>query len=452
MATPLLPHSACARYGLLGLPLAFVAMPLYVMLPAHYGQTLGVPLGLLGAVLLGTRLADAFIDPALGRWADRLLAKPARAGQFMTGAALLLALGFAALFQPPALSTQALLAWCALTMALTFGAYSLASVLHLAWGTRLGGSVAQRARLVGWREGFGLLGVLLANVVATQAGLGWTTILLCGALALGVAALLSGPAVARPSTPEAIEPSSVGEALRAPKGAAVEPALHASQAELTAAAASTVFTAALPWRSAGFRRLISLFLVNGVASAVPATLVIFFIQDRLQAPTWTALYLGAYFAMAALSVPWWVRHVARIGLMPSWALGMALSLAAFVGVLQLQAGDTWAYLAVCLASGWALGADLTVPGTLLTGVVQRAGHAGQAEGAYAGWWQWATKLNLALAAGLALPALQWLDYTPGTQSPQGLLALTLVYGALPCAFKLIALCCCWRWRHHEALC
>jgi GPH family glycoside/pentoside/hexuronide:cation symporter len=426
MATPLLPHSACARYGLLGLPLAFVAMPLYVMLPAHYGQTLGVPLGLLGVVLLGTRLADAFIDPMLGRWADRLLAGPVLAGRFMAGAALLLALGFAALFQPPALGTQALLAWCALTMTLTFGAYSLASVLHLAWGTRLGGSVAQRARLVGWREGFGLLGVLLANVVATQAGLGWTTTLLCGALALGVAALLSGPAV--------------------------EPALHTSQAERTAAAASTVFTAALPWRSAGFRRLISLFLVNGVASAVPATLVIFFIQDRLQAPAWTALYLGAYFAMAALSVPWWVRHVARIGLMPSWALGMVLSLLAFVGVLQLQAGDTWAYLAVCLASGWALGADLTVPGTLLTGVVQRAGHAGQAEGAYAGWWQWATKLNLALAAGLALPALQWLDYTPGTQSPQGLLALTLVYGALPCAFKLIALCCCWRWRHHEALC
>jgi GPH family glycoside/pentoside/hexuronide:cation symporter len=427
MAPPLLPHLACARYGLLGLPLAFVAMPLYVMLPAYYGQTLGVPLGLLGAVLLGTRLADAFIDPVLGRWADRLLAWPARAGRFMAGAALLLALGFAALLQPPPLGTEALLAWCALTMALTFGAYSLASVLHLAWGTRLGGSVTQRARLVGWREGFGLLGVLLANVVATQAGLGWTTLLLCGALVLGVAALLSGPSAVSPLVPGTAAPMA------------------------TAPGASTVFTATLPWRSAGFLRLISLFLVNGVASAVPATLVIFFIQDRLLAPTWTALFLGVYFVMAALSVPWWVRSMARLGPMRSWALGMALSLLAFASVLLLRAGDTWAYLLVCLASGWALGADLTVPSTLLTGVVQRAGHAGQAEGVYAGWWQWATKLNLALAAGLALPALQALGYTPGTHSAPALLALTLVYGALPCAFKFTSLCCCWHWRHHEAL-
>ncbi|MGD9774647.1 MAG: hypothetical protein AB7U60_10645, partial [Diaphorobacter sp.] len=31
-------------YGLLGLPLAFVALPLYVVLPHHYATTLGLPL------------------------------------------------------------------------------------------------------------------------------------------------------------------------------------------------------------------------------------------------------------------------------------------------------------------------------------------------------------------------------------------------------------------------
>ena len=32
------------RYGALGLPLAFVALPLYVVLPNHYASTFGVPL------------------------------------------------------------------------------------------------------------------------------------------------------------------------------------------------------------------------------------------------------------------------------------------------------------------------------------------------------------------------------------------------------------------------
>ncbi|MDZ4355302.1 MAG: MFS transporter, partial [Variovorax sp.] len=37
------------RYGMLGLPLAFVALPLYVILPNHYARAFGAPLALLGA-------------------------------------------------------------------------------------------------------------------------------------------------------------------------------------------------------------------------------------------------------------------------------------------------------------------------------------------------------------------------------------------------------------------
>ncbi|MDO9200044.1 MAG: MFS transporter, partial [Hydrogenophaga sp.] len=50
-------------YGLLGLPLAFVALPLYVILPNHYAREFGAPLAALGAVLLGARLIDAVLDP-----------------------------------------------------------------------------------------------------------------------------------------------------------------------------------------------------------------------------------------------------------------------------------------------------------------------------------------------------------------------------------------------------
>ncbi len=432
-ATRELSNGASARYGLLGWPLAFVAMPLYVVLPQHYGQTLGVPLAWLGVMLLLTRMADAFVDPLLGRWADRLLISTPRSLRVLSLALALLGAGFAAAFFPPAGSPMALLVWCAVALVITFLAYSLASVMHLAWGTRLGGSTAQRARLVAWREGFGLMGVFMANVLATQAGLAWTTAVLWTALVLGWWALSRGPAPSSDAGPAA----PVGTA-QIPTSH--EPALSTERAPLS-----------LPWRGEGFRRLIALFLVNGVASAIPATLVLFFIQDRLQAMAWAPVFLGSYFLMAALSVPWWVRMAVRWGPMRAWALGMGMSIGSFVGVMWLGQGDVWPYLAVCVAGGWALGADLTVPGTLLAGVVQRAGHAQQAEGAYAGWWQWATKLNLALAAGLALPALQALGYAPGARGDEALSALSVAYGALPCAFKCAALLCCWRWRRHPAL-
>jgi Na+/melibiose symporter-like transporter len=56
-----------------------------------------------------------------------------------------------------------------------------------------------------------------------------------------------------------------------------------------------------------------------------------------------------------------------------------------------------------------------------------------------GWWNLATKLNLALAAGLALPLLAWGGYAPGQRGPQALLTLTLAYGLLPCLLKLLAM-------------
>jgi GPH family glycoside/pentoside/hexuronide:cation symporter len=56
-----------------------------------------------------------------------------------------------------------------------------------------------------------------------------------------------------------------------------------------------------------------------------------------------------------------------------------------------------------------------------------------------GWWNLASKLNLALAAGICLPLLSYWGYTPGTQTPDGLSALSLAYGVLPCVLKLLAL-------------
>ena len=71
------------------------------------------------------------------------------------------------------------------------------------------------------------------------------------------------------------------------------------------------------------------------------------------------------------------------------------------------------------------------------GAGRRPGAA-RREGAYFGWWNFATKLNLALAAGVALPLLGALGYSPGTRDPEALRTLALAYAVLPCALKLLA--------------
>jgi len=390
-------------YGGLGLPLAFVALPLYVVLPNHYASTYGVPLALLGAVLLGTRLLDAVVDPLIGGWTDALFGhSPQRAWRALAVAAVLLALGFRALFFPAVEGTTALLWWCAGGLAITYLSFSTVSVIHQAWGARLGGDEAQRAQIVAWREGLALAGVLVASVLPSLAGFNAATLVFTALLLAGTLLLRSAPL---PVTPQ-------------------------SEASAT--------SLALPWATPPFRHLLAIYLCNGIASAVPATLVLFFVRDRLQAPAFEPLFLASYFAAGALSIPLWVRFVARLGLARTWLVAMGLAIATFGWATQLGTGDVAAFTAVCLASGVALGADLTLPGALLTGVIQRAGHAQRAEGAYMGWWNFATKLNLALAAGLALPALQAFGYAPGVRDAGALSALTAAYCLLPCALKLAA--------------
>jgi Na+/melibiose symporter-like transporter len=395
-------------YGALGLPLAFVALPLYVVLPNHYAAEFGIPLATLGALLLGARLLDAVADPLIGRWVDGWFTR--RAAWVLSAAVLasvVLALGFRGLFFPAVQGERALLLWCALLLAVTYLSYSVLSVLHQAWGARLGGDEGQRARIVSWREGLALLGVLVASVLPSVAGLSVTTVVFAVTLALGVALLARAP-----------QPR-IG----------LVPAVPPSLTE--------------PLRSGAFRRLLVVYLLNGVASAVPATLVLFFIRDRLQAQAFEPLFLASYFAAGALSLPLWVRLVARWGLARTWLLGMGLAIVTFAWAALLGAGDVWAYTAVCVASGVALGADLTLPGALLAGVIQREGHGQRLEGAYFGWWNFCTKLNLALAAGVALPLLGLLGYTPGSRNPEALQALTVAYCLLPCALKLGATALLW---------
>ena len=174
------------RYGLLGLPLAFVALPLYVVLPNHYAREFGVPLATLGLVLLAARLLDALTDPLIGRWTDRLFARsPQSVLGLGAAAALVMAAGFALLFFPPDREPSALVSWVAAMLVITYAGYSALSVAHQSWGAMLGGDEAQRSRIVAWREGLGLAGVLLASVLPLTLGLAASAAVLAVALAGG---------------------------------------------------------------------------------------------------------------------------------------------------------------------------------------------------------------------------------------------------------------------------
>lgn len=415
-----LPWRAGLAYGLLGLPLAFAALPLYVVLPHYYASDLGLPLGSVGALLLLVRLMDAGAEPLLGRLSDLLYRRTAHSVLGAVGAsALLLGGGMAALFFPPVQGPAALAAWMVAGLLFTCLAHSLLVISHQSWGVRLGGDTAQRSRIVAWREGPGLIGVVTASALSVA----WGARTMLGVFAL---ALLAGCL-------------ALWQAPRPPFSTA-PPEQHEEQTQRNRQLWQ-------PLTHASFRRLLAVFLCNGIASAIPAALMLFFAQDRLLAtPPQIALFLVLYFVSGALSMPGWLGVVRRVGLEQAWLAGMLLAVTCFGWAAALQGGQVAAFAVICVLSGAALGADLAVPGTLLALLIARHGAQGTHDGAYLGWWNLATKLNLALAAGATLPLLQWLGYLPGSQDPLALQRLAWIYALLPCALKLMA-----AWLLHHLL-
>lgn len=390
-----------AAYGLLGMPLAMSALPVYVQIPVYYTSQLGLALAGVGWIMFLARFVDALQDPLLGYVIDRL---QGRLQLWFGLGAVTLALAFYGLWLPPQ-GTGSLSLWLAFMLVLAYMAHSMLNIAYLAWGARLGDG----AGLLGaaaWREAAGLLGVIAASVVpslifsvpAAQSRLTWYCLIFAALLALAVWALLFLAPVWQRNR--------------------CVPLRIAQQAKLVAA-------------NGAFKALLLPYFLNAVSVAVPATLVLFFVNDRLQAGPLGWAFLATYFLAAAFGLPLWVRLAHATGVVVSWRIGMLMSIGAFVGAGFLGSGAVLPFFAICAVAGFALGADLALPPVLLAQVIA----ADAAPAAYFGIWTLLGKLALALS-GLTLPVLAALNYHPG--QPAGV-ALNWVYAGLPCALKSIAL-------------
>jgi GPH family glycoside/pentoside/hexuronide:cation symporter len=403
-------------YGFYALPLAFVALPVYVHIPALYARETGLSLAVIGVILLGTRLFDAVLDPWLGvlvdRWHQRL-----RFSIMVLLGSVPLALGFYLLVSPSLLSPAL---WLAGSLMLTYIAFSAVMIAHQSWGALLGRSPAARLAVTSMREGLGLLGVIIAAIlpvllVQRYSQTAWPIMaaLFTGLLTLGSLLLFAVP----------------------------------QNTGVTAAANSTSSYRQV-FASPRFRALLLAFVLNGIAASLPSQLVVFFIEDVLKAKAYEGAFLALYFIAGALAMPLWTWLAAKIGQCQAWMVSMAITVFSFICALFLGAGDVLAFGAISVATGLALGADLAIPPALLATVIHTNAHNG-AEGRYFGIWSFCTKINLALAAGIALPLIAAFGYTPGGNQTT---ALTLTYCLLPCGLKLLAAWATWRFARQFPEC
>lgn len=396
MQTPVVHAPRLPGFSVFASLLAAAGLPIYIHAPKYYVDVYGVSLAALGAVLFGLRLLDVVQDPLLGRLAARL--RQYRAASVGL-AVLVMAAGMIGLFAitPPV----APLWWFALMLTLVFSAFSYLTICFYAQGVATAAHLPGQGhvRLARWRETGALIGICAASVAPMV--LGGYAVFALGFAVLAVLALLA----------------------------------MAGQWQATEVRGAGGFAPVL--RDPVARRLLAVALFNAAPVAVSSTLFLFFVESRLQAQGWEGPLLLLFFLAAAVAAPLWGKLAEVHGVKRVLLAGMVLSVAAFAGAVLLGAGDLWLFGLICLASGAALGADMTLLPALFAARMARVAP-GAAEGF--GLWSFVSKFTLAMAALALLPLLEAGGFVAGTENDtEALHLLSLLYGGLPCLLKLIAI-------------
>lgn len=392
--------------------LSAAGLPLYIHAPKFFVDSYGVGLSALGSVLFLLRLIDVVQDPALGWLAKRL--RTNLTGVIAFSVTVLAASMFGLFAVTPPIAP---LIWFGVMIALIFTSFSFLTICLYAQGVSkallLGAS--GHVRVARWRETGALLGICCAAIFPVLA-LGWSNapfsvyaicfalISLCAVIGMRGQWTSNGPL-----------PTSGFRAV---------------------------------FRDAPARRLLFVAFLNASPVAMTSTLFLFFVESRIEAVGYEGVLLLLFFLAAAIAAPIWTGLAQRFGAKRVLLLGMVLSVVSFAFALSLGAGDIWAFALICTASGFALGADMTLLPALFA---RRLAEMGSSAAEGFGLWSFMSKATLAFAAVLVLPALDRAGFVPGPDnSAEALKTLSFLYAGVPCVLKLLAMWLLARTSLHEA--
>jgi len=418
-------HGVLIFYALPAIVFALPTIPVYIYLPALYGDHLGLGLTTVGLVLLCARIFDTITDPIVGYLSDRVGFKGALRKPWIVVGALIGGLALFKVLSPPAIVSAAyLLIWSIIL----YGGWTMIAIPYVAWGAELSTDYAERTRITAWREGIGLIGIVGAaglGTLATSGRLGdisETEVIALVAVVLGIALL--------PLMVWRVPDRRITTKIR-------------SKSPLRVSVLQQIRNVL---KNKLFVRLLSVWLVNGIANGIPAALFFLYLSHGLGVDEDARSgFVLIYFIAAILAVPIWAAISKRMGKHRTWCIAMGAACGGFSVVPFLAPGAVDVFAIVCVITGMSLGADLILPPAIQADVVDydhlRNGSA--RTGQLFSLWAMATKLALALSVGTALPLLEGMGFDAENPTERGRIALTVIYAGLPVVIKMMAIGAIW---------
>ena len=415
-------------YGAPNVAGAAMAIPVAIHVNPFYSDVVMVPLAWVALAAALARVFDAIIDPFTGWLSDHTQTRWGRRRPWIAVAAPVAALVFIALFTPPTwLSTKDAAFWFGACLMSFFILNMLYGLPHAALGPELTLDYHERSSLFSWREGFGLVGTLVAAVVP------------------GILIKVMGGDERRAFADMAIAYAFLMVSLYW----LLVWRVRERQDFVKRKSNPLVPGVRRSLRNRPFVVLFTCYVVASIPGAIPGLMMPYFSRYVLNPPPlpasdaqgWLSVFLALYFLSGLLCLPLWLLLSRRIGKLKAWLLSFVMGITGGLALFALGPGDNIACGIIIAWAGSSFGAGLFLPPAIQADVIDydELYSGKRREAQYLALWGLVPKFIVIPSASLPLALLAWLGYQPNVaQSPDVVLAIRMIFALTPAFFSICA--------------
>ena len=393
--------------------MALIIFPLFIFVSEHYASHFGISLLGIGVIFLIVRLLDGFLDPLVG-WASDNLYVPLGKRKFWLLVSLPFTLfGVWGLFGYNLDGAFAFQHFVFNIVILTIG-LSLFTPPFYSLGAELSGDYVERSRITFFREGFFLLGTILAALIY--------------ALAEGSTQALKNIAIvifiSHPIT-------------------IVISALVIKERDIFYQNKASIFSVI---KTILVDKKLKYFFVsqffNAAANGIPGALFAFFVIHKLQREDLVGLLMLLYLLSGVLSVPLWIKISKLFKKSDLWCASIFFSMIVFSLVFFMNTDSIFLFSVICLLTGICVSADSALPTSIQADLLDEDLKIVKSNrsGTFFSILSVINKTAAAFSGGFVLLFLYAVDFDPlGGNSDKILFWLTCLYAIAPITLKVLPL-------------
>lgn len=398
-------------YGIIGIPVAFLGLPIFIYLPTYFVQDLKIDSLSVAIALFLARVFDMIIDPYIGNITN----KSSNKYKFMLIFSFLVIISLYFLINP----VFSNFIWIFLFSFLTYISYSFILIPYLSLNSILANDNQHSSKLSFSREVFIIIGTLLALLIPYVFEI--SSNLKASLDSLFIFLVVS------------LIPIILFSKYKIKEIQIIDNSTNNANKTKT-----SFFNKLFQYfkNNQKNKTLMLAFLFNNSANALSATMFILYVEHILNLKDDLGLFLIIYFLSAVLAFPFWLKLSSKISKSNTWIISILISCIAFVSVVFLDEGDKTLYIIICIITGFCLSCDMAIPSSIQADIAKKLDEI---RDVLFGFWAMITKLALALGVLISFSLLYVTSYEQSDLNLTSSYAIIFLYCLLPIAFKFIAI-------------